>query len=248
MSQDMTVYDLGEIGSESKTSRARSSEFADQVAAPHSRRPDFRVRDPRPQPPGPSLAIPRTLAIFLPGSGQMLRGELSKGLFFVSSIGLLAALAWAIYHTLDRLGPTLGVLGFRPEGGVWALAALYGAAASLHLGSVFSAAQERGGQGVAAGLHPVAAGIASALIPGWGQLLKGHRLRAVGFLAGCWIVGAAWLLVTPPVQALLAEQNLFMPPALVWFCSPLVRWTAPAVIWTLAIYDATVSRSLRSAA
>jgi hypothetical protein len=59
--------------------------------------------------------------------------------------------------------------------------------------------------------HPVVAGLASALFPGWGQLLSGHRIRAALFVACLWIAAAAWTAVTPSGIALLRELGIEIP-------------------------------------
>ena len=56
--------------------------------------------------------------------------------------------------------------------------------------------------------------LASLLLPGWGQLLAGHRRRAVLFLGGLWILGAAWLLVTPSGMRVLSRVGLMLPAAM----------------------------------
>ena len=40
------------------------------------------------------------LSLLLPGSGRLARGDVSVGLFFVSSFGFLAALCWAVLTNL----------------------------------------------------------------------------------------------------------------------------------------------------
>lgn len=174
------------------------------------------------------------IALFVPGAGHVLRGRIATGLFFLASIGFLGTLAWALLGTLDRLGPTLALLGLPSAGGVWALGGIFVLAAVLHVASVAGAVEDGSSPG------PVGAGIASGLIPGWGQALTGRRLSAALFLSGCWIVAAAWALVLPPVRALLQAQELELPRVLALLSSPVVRWSLPAVIWTLAVYDAAL--------
>ena len=81
-------------------------------------------------------------------------------------------------------------------------------------------------------------GVASLLFPGWGQVLNGDRGRATVFLGGLWLVAAAWILVWAPVQELFSANGFYLPSWLRILSSPAMRWTLPAVIWTLAVYDA----------
>jgi hypothetical protein len=185
-------------------------------------------------------AWPPSLALFVPGAGHILRGELRRGLFFLASISFLGALCWAILGTLDRLGATFELLGLRPEIGPWALGVIFIFAAAIYVGNVCSSIPSRTESDPLDAPRPLFAGIASLLIPGWGQVLAGHRVSAALFLSGCWFVGGAWILVSPPLQAILDSQGLYLPRALVLLGSPLVRWTLPAILWTIAVYDAAL--------
>lgn len=178
-------------------------------------------------------------ALFVPGAGHVLRGRFATGLFFLASVGFLGTLAWALLGTLDRLGPTLTLLGLPSAGGVWVLGIAFVLTAALHVASVVGAVQDGSSPG------PVAAGLASGLVPGWGQALSGRRWSAALFLTSCWVVVAAWVLVSPPVRTLLDSQGLALPGALALLSSPVARWSLPAVIWTLAVYDAAM-RAARS--
>jgi hypothetical protein len=166
-------------------------------------------------------------------------------LAFLGATGFLTALAWAILSSLDRLGPTLGALGLPAESGIWALAAIFIAVAVVHMASAYSAAPTSGESAACGPPHPLVAGVASSVVPGWGQALGGRRISAVLFLGGCWLLGGAWLLVSPPVQALFDAQRVFLPRSLELLSSPLVLWTLPAVLWSLAVYDAAVRAASR---
>jgi hypothetical protein len=52
-------------------------------------------------------------------------------------------------------------------------------------------------------------------------------------------------MVSPLMQAMLESQGLVLPKALVLLVSPLVRWTLPAILWTIAVYDAVFQATLR---
>jgi len=228
---DQAVYDLGEVD----PGYRRPGSTATHVV---SREPGRRALRERPAGyvnwEGLVDAGSVGIALFVPGAGHVLRARIATGLFFLASIGFLGTLAWALLGTLDRLGPTLALLGLPAAGGVWALGGIFVLAAALHVASVVGAIEEGSSPG------PLAAGVASGLIPGWGQALTGRPLSAALFLTGCWTVAAAWVLVLPPVRALLEAQGLELPSSLVLFSSPVVRWSLPAVIWTLAVYDAAM--------
>jgi len=232
---DEAVYDLGEVDSEFRRSRPTAVQAVGRDPR-HRRMLERQVGGGW---EGLLDAGQTGIALFVPGAGHVLRSRFATGLFFLSAIGFLVTLGWALLGTLDRLGPTLALLGLPRAGGVWALGGLFVLGAALHVASVVGAIDEGASPG------PIAAGVASGLIPGWGQALSGRRLSAALFLIGCWIVAAAWVLVLPPVRTLLSSQGLELPRALVLLSSPVVRWSLPAVIWTLAVYDAAV-RAARS--
>jgi hypothetical protein len=183
--------------------------------------------------------------MFVPGAGHILRGDLRRGLFYLSSMGFFGALCWAILGTLDRLGATFTLLGLPSASGPWALGVIFIFAAATYIGNVCSAAPARTRWDPQSVPAPLVSGIASLLIPGWGQAIAGRRVRAALFLSGCWLVGGAWLAVSPLVQAMLDSQGLSLPGVLVLLGSPVVRWTLPAILWTLAVYDAVFQATLR---
>jgi TM2 domain-containing membrane protein YozV len=180
--------------------------------------------------------IADSLELFVPGSGQLLRGRWSDGLSVLTGTGFLFALAWAIWETLDRLSVTLTALGYSAQGGVYALALIYACLAGLHAGNVLYGTT-RG----SVRAHPVIAGLTSVLIPGWGQLLNRQPAKAAAFIAGLWIVGIAWLLASPWTVAWFDAQGLAFRPGFEVFSSPAVLWTAPIVLWVLSIYDAVAT-------
>ena len=176
-----------------------------------------------------------SLSLFLPGSGRLLRGQPALGLFFICSLGFLVTLGWAVLTTIDRLSGTLEVLGYARAASVWALAVIYVAAAALHVANLL------GGERTAGRPHPAVAGIASVLVPGWGQVLNGDRIRAAVFVGMLWVGAAAWILAAPQTAALFESLRLYMPDGIALLASPAVRWTVPPVVWALAIYDAVSS-------
>ncbi|GEM_PF-7133854 len=190
-------------------------------------------------------AIP---SLFVPGGAQMLRGDLPQGLCLMTLTGFALTLAWAVYASLDRLAPTLELLGVPGETAVWLLGLLGIGLAVLHVAGVYGGArpiERRGAAANRSNVHPAVAGTASGILPGLGQLLNGDRARAAFLLTGLWLVAGSWALVTPWMTGLLASQNLVLPSWLHLAASPAIRWTLPAVLWTLGIYDAAVRANIK---
>lgn len=238
MSNDTTVYDLGEV----EAAPMRPPAMRATVVRPKPEHPFAAPADARPPADGMTY-VANTLSLVLPGAGRLLRGEWSAGLFLVSWVGFLVALGWAVLETLARIDATLPLLALPREAGVWTLGVVYAGLCAIHVGNLLD------GAGATSALHraphPVVAAIASTIVPGWGQLLNDHRFKAAAFVGGLWIVGASWVLVSAPASELLLAFDMHLPPALRVFCSPVVRWTLPAVVWALAVYDAASSASRR---
>ena len=229
MSRDDSIYDLGEVGHDQPR--------AIFGGVPEVPRPMPPRREARPEPAGVGPALAGSLSMFVPGLGQMIAGEIAWGLFYLSGMGFCAASLWSVLVTLDRLVPTLRLLDVPPEVLVATVGLLALLAIALHLGAVLHA------HALAAGVaetvpHPIVAAIASLAIPGWGQLLAGHRRRAALFLGGVWLLGLAWLLVTPTGTHVLARLSLALLPAMRDGWGPVVMLSAPLVLWAIAVYDA----------
>ena len=238
MANDTTVYDIGEV----EATPMRPPALRATVVRPRPERPVAASSHGAPQADAMTY-VANTLSLLLPGAGRLLRGEWTAGLFLVSSVGFLVALGWAVLETLARLDATLPLLALPREAGVWALGVVYAGLCAIHVGNLLNGAGEASAHH--RGPHPTVAAIASAIVPGWGQLLNDHRFKAAAFVGGLWIVGASWILVSPPSSELLRGFDMHLPPVLLVFCSPVVRWTLPAVVWALAIYDAATGASTR---
>jgi len=243
MSDEATVYDLGEIDPTTNTRRRTATsnrqDIGERLRRPATMRSSFLV--PVAAPAGRTWPI--GFALFVPGSGHMLRGDFATGLCFLSWTVFLGTLGWAIVENLNRIWSTLEILGVPPQAGVWALVVLFLAAATVHVGNVFAATTDLSTPGGFTGSHPAIPAAASLVVPGWGQAIVGQAWLAAVFLSGCWIAAGAWILDSPPVRDLLVSHQLYLPPSVGWFTSPLVRWVAPAVLWTLATYDAALRAS-----
>jgi hypothetical protein len=224
MSENTPVWDLGEIGSSGETARPLAAPTVQRTA----------VRRPGASPTRVSgIDWAAGLSVVVPGTAGLLRGRTSEGLFFLTGLGFVASLGWACLNTLDRLADTLVWLGLPPASAVWCLGLLFFFGMVLHVLNVAAS----GPGGSSAPPAPIS-GLASALVPGWGQALNGDLGRAVVFLCATWTVGASWLLASPWVTALLADRNLVLPPMLEDFSSLPARAAMTAALWAVAVYDA----------
>lgn len=258
MSQEDNVYDLGEVDRDAPRpvfSRASGTIGTPLVAEefgappPASSAPRLRRVPPSRQAPrpassalGPGLA--GSLSMFVPGLGQMIAGEIAWGLFYLSGIGFCAAMLWAVLNSLDRLVPTLRLLDVPTAALTAAVGSLALLTMVLHLAAVLHAHALAVDDGARNAPHPIVAGIASLAVPGWGQLLAGHRRRAALFLGGVWLLGTAWLVVTPAGTGLLGRLGLSLPSALRDGWGPVAMLAAPLVLWAIAVYDAAAGAAV----
>jgi TM2 domain-containing membrane protein YozV len=231
MSEHGSVYDLGSLDPTPRRPNSDASMHPTRTAP-------LRTAVPRPVVRNQAAFDPSgTLSLFVPGAGQIVRGDVALGLFFLSSLAFMGSLGWALVVTLDRVTATLRVLDFPGAPAVWALSTVFAIGGALHMASVLSANPHVETRAP----HPVVAGVASAIVPGWGQILNGSYKRACLFVGSLWLISAIWILASPAVQANLESLRLFIPPEVLMICSPAVRFTAPAVIWALSIYDAAAT-------
>ena len=152
---------------------------------------------------------------------------------FVVLLGALAG-SWGI---LPRLWAASAALGLRPEASVWFLGALAAAIVVVHLVSVLSV-HARSAPYVSGSPHPALTASASAVVPGWGQLLNGHGVRGALLVLAGWTFVLAWILAAPAFQEMLVAYQLRLPSPLAVLAGATARWALPAALWPLAIYDA----------
>ena len=252
MSQDDAVYDLGEV--ELEQSRSAFPPVFDATRPQPAVRPFSRTLDRRGNGRRPSGTISRlgpalagSLSMFVPGLGQLVAGEVAWGLFYSSGVGFCAAFLWAAVKSLDRLVPTLRLLDVPAQAIAVTLLGAAIVAMGLHLVGVLHAhalGDETGGGSLP---HPIVAGIASFVVPGWGQLLSGHRRRAALFLASVWVLAAAWLAMLPSASRVLARFDVRVPPEMRDGWGPILLLALPAVVWVIAVYDAASGAAVERA-
>lgn len=234
MAEETGVYDLGVVREESFEEVLGGSRMR-RAAAPADAAPPNDDREPM---------VAASLSMLVPGSGQLAFGDGLGGMLCLSLAGLAVASAWAVATTWERLVPTLALLGVPSWTATAALVGAFVLAAGAHAGSAIHAHASRS-TGRDAAAHPVFAAFTSMLVPGWGQLLAGHRGRAGFFLGAFWALGGVWLAVTPWVAARLAQTGLALPRALLDGSGPLALLTATGVLWAIAVYDAAAGAAAR---
>jgi hypothetical protein len=236
MSDTVETFDLGSVGGAQAVRPARAP-FRTPI---HPRQWDWA--------PSSSSELCSSLSLILPGAGQALRREPILGAFFLTTMLFLWTFAWAVLDTFDRVIATLALLDISVAVPLWTLAAAYVTAGGLHVACVWNASLSID-TAEPLRAHPALPAAASAVVPGWGQLLNGDRLRGVLFLGALWIVAGVWIAGSSSAVEFFntfvstvspLEQSLRSP-----FVAWTARWTLPTVIWCLAVYDAAASAANR---
>jgi len=190
---------------------------------------------------GPRPWVPASASIFVWGAGQGLNGQRPLGtLLFVLQV-LTAATVYCLLRTWESWVWLAGLLGLEEVGLKAALAGLGLAIPALVLTSVTQAylrARRLPGarhyRGVA-----VIPGMASALVPGWGQILSGHLGKGVLFLSA-WLFGLYVLAASQIDPGLWARLDPSVGPIAGLRLS--IGATAVLLLvalgWVLGVYDA----------
>jgi hypothetical protein len=184
-----------------------------------------------------------SLSLFVWGSGQWLNGDRDLAMLLVLSQGLIATLHYLIVATWSPIRRMAHVF-FIEE---WEL--LLGAAAIdfwliflllFNVSQAYKSAERQ--RGAFSGLkRPLLSGLASALVPGWGQILNGQLRKGLFFLLTfvTQVYLLAFYLMTPlyrivsdldPNQVLLREIIQYGKVLLV----------ATSLLWMMSIYDAVL--------
>lgn len=206
------------------------------------------VRAGIPRPPRPWLSATASLAFW--GGGQWLNRERGLALLFASLEALTFAWAFCLSSAWESWA-WLGWIFFVDETTLRAAVAVAGLAvpaiAILSISQAYLRAERRpDAQGLAA--PALLSGAASALVPGWGQLLNGQIAKAILFL-GVWAYGAYVLSVSqlqPAMWTWIDPTEIRLGAARLSWGSALALALA-ALAWILAAYDALLTARNRIA-
>jgi hypothetical protein len=239
MPQQEDVYTITEqdilasIGREETARRTGHSE----IRPDRTPSPSMRARESG----GAAAFAASSLSIFICGAGQIFnrQGKLGALLFLSQAFGWAAN--WAVvqlWPTLVELGDLFGVTEWRL---LLAVAAADFLLILLTLGSVYQAyrhadAESGGLEGTG---NPLLSGLASLLMPGWGQLANAQAGKAVVFLFS--LLAGVYVVVVMRLTPFLRLLDLMDPSHLL---APNVTASAAAVLgvasvmWVLSVYDA----------
>ncbi|MGH9749363.1 MAG: hypothetical protein ACRD6R_05525 [Candidatus Polarisedimenticolia bacterium] len=221
---------------------AKAEKIAAEETVAEAPRPARRTA--RGVPAGPAAAS--SLSLFVWGLGQFYNGEGKLATLFVLCELLILAFHYFLYMTWEQIR-TFAHLFFVSE---WELM-LYASSIDFcvilfmiyNVAQAYRSAEVRQGRFTGLG-QPALSGLASALVPGWGQLLNGQLGKAVFFLFSFLLqVYLLVLFLQSPFMRILADLSLLSPQALLLNKARLAGMTilfCGALLWTLSAYDAIV--------
>lgn len=205
-------------------------------------RPSASVRGPGAA-GGAGPVVASSLSLFIPGAGQAWNGQRQLGLLIFLIQALAVSAHWAIAQRWSELVGICQLFGWSEWQVFRALALADVALVGVLLGGVYHAYRraERDAGGFDGLAQPIASGLASMAVPGWGQLLNGQPGKALfflsGLLGGLYVLGFS--LLTPAVR-LIEEADptrLLMDRATSVAIGVL---GAGVLLWVLAVYDAVL--------
>ncbi len=189
----------------------------------------------------PSPATAGSLSLFVWGLGQFYNGDVRLATLFLLCEIQVLAFHYLLYRMWD---PILGFvrIWFVSE---WELM-LYASSIDFcliffmiyNVAQAYRGAEARGGQ-VSRSRLPLVPGVASALIPGWGQMLNGQLGKATFFLFTFLLqIYVAVLYMRSPFYRIIAELDLraLTMQKAAWGGMAALYLTAMA--WALSAYDA----------
>jgi TM2 domain-containing membrane protein YozV len=193
---------------------------------------------------GPAAAS--SLSLLMWGLGQLYNGDTRLAILFAMCEALILAFHYMLYMTWDRIRSFVHLF-FVSE---WEMM-LYASSIDLcviflmiyNVAQAYRTAEARGGQ--FHGLRrPFVSGLASLLVPGWGQLLNGQLGKAMfflfAFLLQVYVLGVYLL---SPFYRIVSEIDILDPKQMLLNNSIRVGAAivnATLLLWLLSTYDAVV--------
>lgn len=197
---------------------------------------------------GTSPLAASTMSLFLCGTGQIYNRQGQLGTLMLLTQVLAIALNWAAVQLWPRLVSLAEVFGLNEWQLMMGVVGADALVVLMMLASVHQAfryADEESGGFTGTG-NPVASGLASILVPGWGQLVNGQPGKAIFFLFA-FLSGVAAVLLTrlTPFLKLLASvdtSHTLMPRVTTGVMATV---GVAAVMWILGVYDAILVAGFR---
>lgn len=189
---------------------------------------------------GPRPWLAATASLLLWGGGQWINRQRALAVLFLSLQGLAVAWAWCLRESWDawvRFAHLFFVEELTLRTAVATTGLLVPLIGIVGVVQAYLHAERQPGARPAPRV-PVLPAVASALVPGWGQILNGQLGKAVGFLSGwgfaLYVVAVAriqpelWTRIDPTGSPLAGVQLSL---------GASVAVAAGLLTWVLAVYD-----------
>ncbi len=231
---------------ESRKQAARPSASRSDAAAARDSRPPAAVRSTAAG--GAGALIASSLSLVISGSGQLYNGQAQLGLALLLMETFAVAAHWALARIWSPVVELAGALGIAESQIVLAVVVADFVMIVLLLCGVHQAfRQAEIDTGPFGGFnHPLLSGIASTVLPGWGQLVNAQIGKALAFLFVPMTAAYTFVLwMSPPfVRALvvLDPQGVLHQRVSV---AALSLIGAAGAMWMLSIYDAVLVAGYR---
>jgi TM2 domain-containing membrane protein YozV len=209
-------------------------------------RPSASVRGPSGGAARPLVAS--SLSLFVSGAGQAYNGQGQLGLLFFLFQALGAAANWAIADQWTDLIELSALFGWNEWQLFRGLILIDAGFVSVILAGIFQAYRraERDTGGFDGLANPLVSGMASLLLPGWGQLVNAQVGKALVFLSGLLAGGGVLALLTlTPLVRILGDVD---PSGLLSSnagTAAIGVLGASAMLWVLSVYDAVLVAGYR---
>jgi len=197
---------------------------------------------------GGNAFLAATLSLFFCGAGQIYNQQTQVGTLMLLMQVLAVAANWAAIQLWTRMVSLAGLFGVSEWHLMLGIVGADVAVVLMMLTSIHQAyrfADDEAGGSQASG-NPILCGLASLLLPGWGQLANGQAGKAVFFLFST-LAGVSVVVLTrlTPFLRLLAtvDVNQSIMPRVT--TGVMVMVGASAVMWILSVYDAALVSGFR---
>jgi TM2 domain-containing membrane protein YozV len=207
-----------------------------------------RVQYAQPPAQGRSAVLASSLSMFVCGAGQAYNGQGKLGALLFLTEALFISLNWAmtnVWHELKELADIFGITDLQLF--LSAAVADY-LLVILIMSTVYHAYREaEKSSGPFGGYdNPVVSGLASLVMPGWGQLVNGQPGKAVffmfTFLSGAFAIA---LLMLASFLQLLDGVDAWRRLATELNTGVVIVFAAAGLVWILSVYDAMLVAGFR---
>ena len=199
-------------------------------------------------PTGARALASATLSLFLCGAGQIYNRQGKLGALMLLTQILAGVSNWAVIQIWPRLVGLADLFGVSEWNLMLGVAAADVAVILIMLVSVHQAyrfAEEETGRFAGAG-NPFFSGLASLILPGWGQLVNAQAGKAIvflfAFLSGVYLVILTRLTPFLPLLASVDAGKILMPKVTL---GVMVMVGVTGLLWILSVYDAILVAGFR---